>query len=174
MKKQSPSPPLSGRKKLAVIGLLFCSLYTLSLFAPLVQGYTLYPLYLLKCGAQPISATKFAAAYSYTVPSSTSYSIGVFDTYFCAEQEAQDAGFRRYDTILDSPSPDRMKPHKSMSILLEGLALPFIFISGLTALAYDIVRIFYLTPERKLQKFHTYMSVVLLIALLFVLLAVLN
>jgi hypothetical protein len=75
-----------------------------SLFAPLTSPYSKYPLYVMKCGGQPITATNFAAAYDYSLPGDRTYRVGIFTQYFCSEQEAQAAGFNR------KGSPQLLKP----------------------------------------------------------------
>lgn len=73
--------------------------YILSLFIPYVSNITKYPYYFVKCGGQPITASKFAASYTYTVPGDRAYE--AFDTnYFCNESEAQSAGFRKHTITI--------------------------------------------------------------------------
>lgn len=70
--------------------------YAVSLFLPLVSPFTRYPLYLIKCGGQPIAASNFASGNTYTVPGDRSYDVGAFTNYyFCNESSAYDAGFRK-------------------------------------------------------------------------------
>jgi hypothetical protein len=86
----------SNPKKKWLIGVgAVIGLYIVSLFVPYISNATRLPLYLVKCGGQPITASEFAASYTYTVPGGKIYyTFG--DRYYCSEQEAKDAGFRRY------------------------------------------------------------------------------
>lgn len=83
--------------KIAVISILAAViLYVVSLFLPLISPFTKYPVYLIKCGGQPIAASNFASGNTYTVPGENNYDVGAFTNYyFCSEAEAHDAGFRK-------------------------------------------------------------------------------
>jgi predicted neutral ceramidase superfamily lipid hydrolase len=73
--------------------IVFFILFIGSMFAPLTSPYSKYPVYIVKCGGQPIVATNFAAAHSYSIPSDKRYGINPFVEYYCTTQEAQAAGF---------------------------------------------------------------------------------
>lgn len=47
------------------------------------------------CGRPPISASSFAASFSYELPGDEGYGPGPFQEYFCTEEDAQNAGYRR-------------------------------------------------------------------------------
>lgn len=71
--------------------------YIASLFTPFLSGYTQFPLYLIKCWGLPVEATRFAAGYTYELPSDKGYNRGLMfvTDYFCSEKNAQTAGFHR-------------------------------------------------------------------------------
>ena len=75
---------------------IFLGLYTISLFTPFISAYSQYPLYVVKCLGLPITAETFTD--HYTVPGTRAYRLNLFtDKFFCTEQEAQAAGFTKYD-----------------------------------------------------------------------------
>lgn len=94
-----PDRNLSTRSRKRLIKLLLVAialLYVVSLFVPVISLYTSYPLYVLKCGHQPIIASTFAASNSYVTPDSPHYGLSPFDTeFFCTEAEAQRNGYHK-------------------------------------------------------------------------------
>jgi hypothetical protein len=71
--------------------------YLVALVTPFACGMARYPLYVIRCGHLPVVATDFAAAYSYTVPSSPEYMVTPFHLYFfCSREKAEAAGFREF------------------------------------------------------------------------------
>lgn len=67
-----------------------------ALFVPGLSAFARYPVYHLKCGGQPITATTFAAAYNYWMPRDDGYTVNpLTNVYFCSEVEAKAAGFHR-------------------------------------------------------------------------------
>lgn len=85
----------TNKTKWLIIISFIVAVYFISLFVPYISNVTRYPIYVIKCGGQPVTATKFAASYTYTVPGGSVYYF-FDDIYFCTEQEAQEAGFKRY------------------------------------------------------------------------------
>lgn len=84
---------IKAHKKLTWGFGIFVSLYVVSLFIPLVWPYTQYPLYVIRCSGRPIVTN---GGGSYVTPDSATYSVGLLSTgYFCTEQEAQAAGYRK-------------------------------------------------------------------------------
>lgn len=85
------------KKVVGVVAGSIVGLYVLSLFVPLVSAYSWYPIYLIKCGRQPIAASDFAASDSYDLPSDRHYNADILttDRYFCTEAEAQAAWYHR-------------------------------------------------------------------------------
>lgn len=82
--------------KKIIIPIVVISLYIISLFVPLISPYSQFPLYFVKCGGKPpIIASRFAAAWSYSMPGDVSYQVTPFAEYFCTEEEAQKAHFSR-------------------------------------------------------------------------------
>ena len=72
----------SQKNKLGIGLAVFCALYILSLFVDYINGYTLYPLYLVKCGKQPIAVLRFAGGHSYRLPGDDKYTIDGLRSYF--------------------------------------------------------------------------------------------
>lgn len=81
-------------RKARLMAAVLVALYLTSLFTPVVAPYARYPLYVVKCGARPIVASDFAAAYSYRRPGDDGYRVDIFTSdFFCTETEAERAGF---------------------------------------------------------------------------------
>lgn len=82
---------------------LSIALYTFACFTPYVQGYPLYPIYLIKCGRLPVTGSTFAGSKTYSLQGDLHYGPDVtVDTFFCSEQEALAAGFRRWEPYKDT------------------------------------------------------------------------
>jgi len=76
--------------------LIFVVIYVITLFIPLVSNYTQFPLYVVKCSGLPLVTN---GGGSYITPDSATYSVGLINTgFYCTEQEAQAAGFRKSST----------------------------------------------------------------------------
>lgn len=70
--------------------------YAVVLADPLTTTMASFPIHVIRCGGLPIVATDFAAARSYTVPSSEHYLVTPLDTrFFCTEAEARAARYHR-------------------------------------------------------------------------------
>jgi hypothetical protein len=59
------------------------------------SGKLQYGLAYVRCGGAPISASRFMASYSYTLPTDKTYSPNIFSEYYCTQAEAEKSGFRR-------------------------------------------------------------------------------
>ena len=49
----------------------------------------------VRCGHQPIEASRFAAGDSYQLPGDSGYGPNLWAEYFCSETDARAAGFHR-------------------------------------------------------------------------------
>lgn len=80
-------------KKAIIIVSAIVAAYIISLFVPLISGYTRFPIYIVKCRNLPVIGYDLAG-YSYKLSSSKSYGPSIFvSQYFCNETEAMRAGF---------------------------------------------------------------------------------
>lgn len=57
------------------------------------SGVLQYALAAVGCMGAPVAASRFMAGYSYELPGDQGYGPGVFNEYYCSEQEARSAGF---------------------------------------------------------------------------------
>jgi hypothetical protein len=57
------------------------------------NGYLPYAVAAVKCGRAPVTATKFAASYSYVLPGEPGYGPGIFKVYYCTQADAVARGF---------------------------------------------------------------------------------
>lgn len=48
----------------------------------------------IRCGRQPIAATRFGASYHYFTPGQHGYGVNAFMEYYCSTGEAENAGFQ--------------------------------------------------------------------------------
>ena len=60
-----------------------------------IGGVNGYVITYIGCGSPPVSASDFAASFSYELPGDEGYGPGPFQQYFCTENQAQSAGYRR-------------------------------------------------------------------------------
>lgn len=88
---------MRGRRLLLwLVPVVLLAGYAVALVLPVVSPYARYPIHHLRCGGPPIIATRFAAAFVYHVPGEEGYGVDPLVTdFFCAEAEAQRAGFHR-------------------------------------------------------------------------------
>lgn len=66
----------------------------IGLLVGLGSGLLQYSFAAVKCLRAPVAASKFMASYTYELPGEEGYGPGIFNEYFCSEQDARDAGFR--------------------------------------------------------------------------------
>lgn len=57
------------------------------------SGTLKYGIAYIRCGGVPISASNFAGARSYRLPTDKTYDISIFSQFFCTEEEAVKKGF---------------------------------------------------------------------------------
>ncbi|MHB8508081.1 MAG: hypothetical protein ACYDGR_05450 [Candidatus Dormibacteria bacterium] len=72
----------------------------------LVVGYpaAAWGVNVVRCGRRPAIASRFAAAYSYSLPGDDDYFPSILNnTYFCTAREAEKGGFNR--TVLRRTAP---------------------------------------------------------------------
>lgn len=68
--------------------------FLLIVLVAVLFGWPQYTFATLRCGRQPVIASRFAAAYSYSMPGDKTYAPNVFSEYFCSSDEAEKHGFR--------------------------------------------------------------------------------
>ncbi|MDA0641154.1 hypothetical protein [Nonomuraea ferruginea] len=72
-------------------------MYVIALVTPLTTAMASFPIHVIRCGGLPLVATDFAAAKSYTMPSSEYYLVTPLDSrFFCTEDEARAARYHRW------------------------------------------------------------------------------
>jgi hypothetical protein len=87
------APTKKPHKKAIIITSIIVGLYVISLFVPFISNYTQFPLHVIKCGHRPLAAN---AGGSYITPDSATYQVtGLNTAFFCTEQEARAAGYRK-------------------------------------------------------------------------------
>lgn len=64
-----------------------------------IGGVNGYLITYIGCGKPPISASDFAASFSYEIPGDEGYGPGLFQKYFCTEDAARNAGYRRSSDV---------------------------------------------------------------------------
>lgn len=87
---------MSKTRKLLLLGSIIFLLIILVLYG-LGSGLFTYAAAFVRCGGQPVAATRFTASYSYTLPGEYGYGPSLFNEYYCTQAQAEAAGF--------SPSP---------------------------------------------------------------------
>jgi hypothetical protein len=81
-------------RKIAAFSLTGLTLLLLIL-GGLGSGKLQYGIAYIRCGGEPVSASRFMASYSYTLPTDSTYSTSIFSEYYCTQAEAEKNGFRR-------------------------------------------------------------------------------
>lgn len=82
-------------EKILKIALIIAGCYIISIFIPYIASYTKYPLYIIKCGGMPITASKFMGSWSYNLPGESSYGVSpVTSDLFCSEKDARAAHYQ--------------------------------------------------------------------------------
>lgn len=87
------------RKRTVILSIVIgAALYIVACFIPYIQRYPLYPVYTIKCGRLPITASTFAGSNVYSLPGDLHYGPKfAVDHLFCSEQDALNAGFHRWE-----------------------------------------------------------------------------
>lgn len=87
--------PTVRKKSWVLFATIFFATYFISLFIPLISGYTRFPVYVAICGKLPVVASDIAGK-SYRLPGDEIYGPTMFaNSYFCTENQAKDEGYRR-------------------------------------------------------------------------------
>ncbi|HEX6461952.1 MAG TPA: hypothetical protein VFZ58_01620 [Candidatus Saccharimonadales bacterium] len=94
--KETKARFMSWPQLTAVIIAAFIGLYVFLASIPFIGPYFQYPLYVVKCGGQPVIAYKFMSAQSYMLPGTSVYRVDGMSTFYCSEKEAIDNGYRKY------------------------------------------------------------------------------
>jgi len=99
MKESTKSPTKPSwfqiHKKFTITLCVFVWLYFMSLFVPFISNFTLFPLYVIKCGGLPLTTLEKGIYKVYIKPGEPVYGSNLLSSaYFCTEAEAQAAGFR--------------------------------------------------------------------------------
>jgi hypothetical protein len=87
------SPAKSSRPSFRLAVGKYFSFFLLFVLVIVLFGWPQYAFATLRCGRQPVIASRFAAAYSYSVPGDKTYTPDVFSEYFCSTGEAEKHGF---------------------------------------------------------------------------------
>jgi hypothetical protein len=78
---------------------VFLLLYIVSMFLPIIGGYTAYPVAIARCGKLPVITSDFMAGYDYSEPGMTSYYgpswLNTNKNYVCTAQDAEAEGYRK-------------------------------------------------------------------------------
>ena len=97
----NPSPVPSAKPKNPRLVAVIIVLVLVVGAALYFQGTIPFAYATIKCGHRPITATSFAAAYSYSRPGDPGYGPGPFvDHYYCTELEAIAGGYRGMEGSL--------------------------------------------------------------------------
>lgn len=98
MVKANTKETIKGRNRKILIGIgVFAVVYIVSLFVPIISNFTKYPIYVVKCGGQPVIVTDLAGK-GYILPGNKVYGPSVFMSgYYCTEQEAIDRHYQKND-----------------------------------------------------------------------------
>lgn len=81
-------------RKRAILQIVFIVILLLLIIDIFVTGYLKYSYDYLKCGQVPIAAVKRGdwAVSGYSFPSTSTYKIRAYNTYYCTSTEAEEAG----------------------------------------------------------------------------------
>ena len=78
---------------------VFVCIYAVSMYIPIVGGFTAYPVVIVKCSKLPVVTTDIMGARIYTESGERGYGKGMvlstIKTYMCTPQEAGERGYRR-------------------------------------------------------------------------------
>src|SRR5688500_16329277 len=81
-------------KKVAITSLVLI-IILLGFFAGMGSGMLQYAAASMGCMRAPVTASRFMAGNSYELPGDEGYGPDIFSEYYCTEQQAKAAGFRR-------------------------------------------------------------------------------
>jgi uncharacterized membrane protein len=81
------------RRRIAVIGTVAVVVVTL----PISVVWGMWTVAAVRCGHPPVTASRFAAAYSYALPGDSGYNLGLWPIivpeYYCSAADAEANGF---------------------------------------------------------------------------------
>jgi len=90
---------LRKHKKALITTGIIVVVYIVSIFLPIIGGYTAYPVAIARCGKLPVITSDFMAGNTYSEPGMTSYSgpnwLSSNKNYVCTTQEAEAQGYRK-------------------------------------------------------------------------------
>lgn len=86
---------INNKKKWLIAVGTFVLLYLISLGVPYISAYTKYPLYVVKCGGEPVIGSNLKSRIYYPVGHILHNVKPGNDYYFCTNAEAEEAGFER-------------------------------------------------------------------------------
>lgn len=99
MKQNKPTLGLEKYKKILIWLAAITSIYIVSMFLPVIGGYTSYPIAVARCGKLPVITSTFAASYSYVEPGASGYDgpsiVSSYEDYVCTAAEAESQGFHK-------------------------------------------------------------------------------
>lgn len=87
--------PLRDAKEEKIRKVVFITvgIITVALVLNFFTGIFNYAFGLIRCGRQPIAASRFMAGYDYYTPGQNGYGINPFMEYYCSVDEVEKAGF---------------------------------------------------------------------------------
>jgi len=94
--RKTKSSLVKGQKR-GIILVIVVVVYIVSMFFPVIGGFTAYPVAMIRCGKPPVITSNFAGSYNelgtkgYSGPNILS----VYKNYVCSASEAESQGFRR-------------------------------------------------------------------------------
>jgi hypothetical protein len=98
-----------NKKKYLKIGAI---VIVVLLLVGLATGHTIFAIVAIRCGEVPVSASRFAASYSYVLPGEEWYSVGPFQEYYCNREEAEKAGFHHHPWTEEAKKEDKERQAK--------------------------------------------------------------
>jgi len=85
--------------QLCIAALVFIFIYAISMYTPVIGGYTSYPVAIIRCGRLPVITSDFMAGYDYSEPGMASYHgpnwLNTNKNYVCTAQDAEKQGYHK-------------------------------------------------------------------------------
>lgn len=92
-KKINPTRDPKGEKIRKVV-FITVGIITAVLVLNLFTGIFNYTYGFIRCGKQPVAASRFGASYHYFVPGQHGYGVSPFMEYYCSTDDAKNEGFQ--------------------------------------------------------------------------------
>ena len=85
--------------RISIFSLVFICVYAISMYVPLIGGFTAYPIATIKCGRSPIITSNFMGVYDYTEPGMQNYygatALNTMSNYVCTVHDAESQGYHK-------------------------------------------------------------------------------